>query len=76
MSEASHQEDDSNAEQVASIGTLGFVAMAEIEEDVFRAGCLSRTLVANRLNFDALRQYIQIMFRRPSMEERSGHILR
>lgn len=40
MTDTPHQEDGSSSEPVAAIGTLGFVAMAEIEEDVFRGGVL------------------------------------
>jgi len=40
MADAAHEAESSIGEQVTSIGALGFVAVAEIEEDVFRGGIL------------------------------------
>lgn len=40
MVDTMHKDENSSAERVTDIGTLGFVALSEIEKDVFRGGIL------------------------------------
>jgi hypothetical protein len=51
MTDTARKEENSTTEQLSNIGNLGFVALAEIEKDVFRGGILVTDLRGKPVEF-------------------------